>query len=324
MPKSTIKEIINKRKEIREEEPKRIPRLKGLTLSLIHIHKSQNPNTLKQIKENILEQWLIQGLQVQGEYMNVEQLSQYLNMSTTAILLRMNRTMEKLGNWIKDEKMQSTSRALFSMAIFKSLETASIASKQTALLMAEQGDKYVPFLTSEVNKSIANLIASNKPTQGLLEILKPNTTIMPYSSADGTSNKHTVTPDEAIKLIRENTKSIIEDPNSLEAIWAELNAQKGLPDVDASHQDLSEIGIGKGIKKGTKNHPLRVPKNGPNLLNPTAQMGTQEGLNPLPNPNKSDAQSLPIPIPSQHLKKAPKGNIINMADEGLTDEDFRI
>jgi hypothetical protein len=131
----------------------------------------------------------------------------------------------------------------------------ALARKQAQVLLANQGDEYVPFLTQSANAAIDNYTKANKAFQGLLEILKPNTAIMPHTSAaqgSHTNTKHTVTPDDAIKLIRENTKSVIQDDAFLESTFESLGGHLGLPDVNARNQDLSSIGIGKKASTGLK------------------------------------------------------------------------
>ena len=282
--------IIEKRKEIREREPQRIPRLKGLTLSLMQAHSHSNQELMKEIKHNLIESWITSGMTIDNKLMNVQQLSQYLNIPTTAILIRMKGAMERFGNWLKDDKLQERTRAIFSQAFFGALEIQALTKEQVYMLRAEQGGQYVPFLTSEMNKALTNLINSNRPITDLLGILKPNTTIIPHSPADGVSNTHAVTPDEAIRIVRDHTKSVLEDPDTLDAVWSEMGQQEALPDVLARNQsDLASIGIGKSQKR------LNGPKK---PKRPTDEVA---------------------PIPSRHRKRDPQPNIITDADM----EDFR-
>jgi hypothetical protein len=162
------------------------------------------------------------------------------------------------------------------------------------MLIAQQGGEYVPFLTNEANKALANMINSNKPMIDLLNLFKPNTTIMPHSPSDGISS-HSVTVDEATKLIRENSQSMIEDTTTLDAEYTMIKDSIGLPDVSARNQDLSEIGIGRRKKKKAKKAIQPITFEDPIVAPGTA------------------------PVPSQHRKRLLQyhPNIIT------ADEDFK-
>jgi hypothetical protein len=286
-------ELLRTKRDLdKEVQPIRVPRTKGLTMALIQYHAStdthQKQEIINNIQDTIISSWLTSGLRIDNQTMNAEQLSHYLNIPISNIIKRTAKALKPLGTWLKDEKLQDSTRAIFSQAFFGILETQSLTKSQAYLLLEQQGQNYVPFLTSEVNKSLANLIASHKPMADLLNILKPAQTGVPATPADQV-NKHTVTPDEAITFIRDNTKSVLEDTNLLEAEYTEIKAQESLPDVNARHQDLSSIGIRKKA--------LKAPKK-----------GTSDN----------------VEIPSQHRKRAHNPNIITSADEDISAEDFRI
>lgn len=269
-------ELIKTKRELNKEgDPIRVPRQKGLTMALLQAHTHKNQEILDNIKQNLIETWITTGLTLNGEVYNAEQLSTYLNLPITTILKRTQGAMNRLGSWLKDGRLQETTRAIFSQALFGILETQALTKAQAKLLLAEQGDQYVPFLTTEANKSLANLIASHKPIADLLNILKPAQTSIP-AHPDTPASKHTITPDEAITLIRDNTQSMIQDTNQLDARFGQLQLEEHIPDVNARNQDLSSIGIRqKALSGPTSSKGLKAPK------------------------DKGDD----VPIPSQHRKR---------------------
>lgn len=283
---SQERKLIEKRKEQRETDPIRVPRPLGLTMALMEYHTSKNQDIITNIKQNQIEAWITTGMQLNGRVMNIQQLAIYLSLPVSYIMRVMSKAMNRVGNWLKDDKLQETTRAIFSHALFSALENQALSLQQVHILLAEQGQQYVPFLSSEVNKALANNTAAQKPLHSLLEILKPNTTIMPIANADGNSKNVSVTPDEAIILIRNNSTSPIEDTKTLDAIWTEEKGQLQLPDVDARNQDLSSIGIGK-----RKNKKLKRPLGPDDTVVPEPSRGRrreQDNLNIITDADHED------------------------------------
>lgn len=119
---------------------------------------------------------------------------------------------------------------------------------QTDILMASQGTKYKAFESTEVNRSIANLITSQKPLQDYIKMLTDKIADNPYvnpSKKFGNTGNRYITPDEANNMVQ-NQSSLLTSPEYLQAIENNLGA---LPDVNARNQDLTSIGI--GLKKTT-------------------------------------------------------------------------
>lgn len=239
-------------------------RPKGFTNALYHIHKQHNKHKLKQLQRIIIEQWSLNSYQYNGELYSINNMAEYLKLPTKEVMERMNKAILGIaGVYENNEKGRKFARAQISQLIFKGLENEALARSQVELLMRDQAGHYKPFLTTEVNRSIANLLNSGKP---LLEILKLLTEKDPQPligqlqvNTDNRAINH-ITTDQAIKMIRDNSTSLLDigtkDPAYLE--------YKDLPNVDARTQDLTSIGIktlateakvrdkGKGIKGGLK------------------------------------------------------------------------
>lgn len=244
MPKTKNKK--NKPKT-KEDNNIRVPRPKGYTLSLQEVHNLNNPHKqkirLNYLKQLLIEQWTTNSNQLQGEHYTIHQLSIYLNTPVPIVMKIMNRVLVRVANFFgKDgDQMQANARAQIFQALFQASESHSWAHKQVSLLAAAQGDTYKPFISGEVNKAIANLIAANKPLQETIKLMLPSQGLtINQNNLQGPSHVNYITTDKAVQMIRDKSQSMISDTSQLEAL-PELS--DALPDISARTQDLTKIGI---------------------------------------------------------------------------------
>jgi hypothetical protein len=151
-------------------------------------------------------------------------------------------------------------------SIFKALEGTAKATNQANILMARQGNNYVPFLSGAVNQAIGNLTASQKPLFDLIKLLY-ETNGNAQNTTNPTQNNYYLTPDEAIKMAGNNTESLLNNNSLLEAKYAELK-EHGLPNIDARDEENSQRLLPDSTNSGQKyiqkmavKHPKLVIKN---------------------------------------------------------------
>jgi hypothetical protein len=236
--------------ESTKDNIRRVPRPLGITqLNLTRLklkkegkleEETKQGNKLKEICINI---YVRDNFNWMGKMVPMNHFASYLNMRTEELMIQVNREIERISLWMMGEEGKALARGLLFKGAQKSLEILALASGQTQVLLAEQGDKYVPFLSAEVNRSIANLTGAHKP---LMEVLKAMTEKSPINilinnnGKSGTSGDEYLTPEMALQLIHNNGSSMANDPTLIEAKVQEMGA---LPDVQARNQDLSTIGI---------------------------------------------------------------------------------
>lgn len=262
----------------KEKVIKRIPRPLGFTYSLSQIHKKQDiedkRNQIWKMKERIIQLWTNDNMRLNGRSLSISGLSQYLNMESNSVMRIMNKEMIRISGWLDNkEGSMGFARAILGNGLKKCLEIMALTQSQTDILMAHQGNKYVPYASSEVNRSITNLINAQKPLQDYLKMFTDKVPDNPYVNTDkhsGNTGNQYLTPDQAMLLI-ENNLPPIDDEAYLNTKKLELG---GLPDVGARNQDLSTIGIRlnktiilpKSTKEVVQEGTLKDKKDGPKDL----------------------------------------------------------
>lgn len=227
----------------------RLPRAKGLTQLIHGIHRQygtddpQLPIRLKQVKKLIIEQWIHSSYRLNGVTTSIDELSVYLNLTRERLQKYINKaTLDIALMFEKDNGgIREQARVQFLQSLKLASETMALTIQQSQILLAQQGDKYVPFLTRDLNGAIANQIAATKPTMELLKMLqdKSPTLIIPQVIGDGTSTtKNYMSTDQATKMIREHSHSLLETPEYL----AEM-LPKSLPDIHPNTQNLAQIQV---------------------------------------------------------------------------------
>lgn len=256
------------------KDVQRYPRPLGVTMalhqyhSLIHypqktkIQGQLTPdNILQRTKELILQNWIINKGYLNNHLHSIEDISLLLQISPTLILRHMSRYNEKMaGMQGLGNDVGQLARELTFWAAKKGLEIQALAHHQYDALQASQGAEYKPFISREVNASIANLVSAQKPILDLIKITSPTTPNLPNVPGD-THNHLYMTTDMATKMIREKGPSLIEDQAALDAKKDTLFlTNPEIPNINARAQDLSEIGLSgnpKRAKQGKLDHENR-------------------------------------------------------------------
>lgn len=201
-------------------------------------------NKLRNLQINqCIKLYVNEGMHWMGKQIPINQLAIYLNIEPNTLLILMNKEVERISNFFDGNEGKRLARVTFLQGLKKSLEICALTEHQTKILLAQQGTEYVPFLTSEVNRSLANLINAQKPTHDLLKMLteKQITNILiNLDKQSETSGIHYLSPDEARVIIAESGPSLLGNPSAIAAKESELGQ---LPDVLARNQDLSTIGV---------------------------------------------------------------------------------
>lgn len=190
------------------------------------------------IRQRYIDEWISTGgyNNVTNRIVSIQELADTLQMTEEGIAEMMMGRFNGFANLFdptqKAQVNQIASGAIFS-GLKLGLESRHIALSQAQLLIGAQKGKYVPFLSKEANGAIANLIGANK---GLTEIAKLLSDLA--SKSLGLPNEHDdptayLTPTEAIRIIGEQGRSMIEDTNLIEAKKAQLI---GIPDINPMTQ----------------------------------------------------------------------------------------
>lgn len=227
----------------------RFPRPLGTTSLSLQLQQENNQitkdNLLHRIRKLLIEQWASNGMMLNNRVYTVDEFSLFLNIPSITLIKLMNEELTKIGKFFEDKEGKQLARVSLFRSLFWALENQSIAKSQLHILMADQGQRYVPFLSAEVNKAIANSTNAIKPMLDILKLMMEKTSdnpLLPNTTTNNNLNIY-VSPDEANRMIQDKgLASLLEDEGHLEQKMAILS-QASLPEVNATYQNLTNIGI---------------------------------------------------------------------------------
>lgn len=221
----------------------------GMTSLSLQYNRENNQDKKEKLKEKLqqraIEHYIANNYQYNGVQIPMDQFATYIDMNMVTLIRVMNRNMERTNKLLEGEQGAQFTRGLLLGLFKKSLEISESCKSQSLLLKACQGDSFKPFLTAELNRSLASEINSLNPTIQLLKLVMDKSTINPIIQIVNNleQNNQYITPLEASKLIEtKHLGSVLTD----QLLLAETVAEEGLddlPEVGAKHQDLTKIGI---------------------------------------------------------------------------------
>ena len=273
---------------------KRYPRPYGLTTQTLHLQKTRREKGRKDptyqeerngIRDYVIDEWIRNNMRLNQKYLPMERLAQLLHMKVDELQERINeRIVKRAGLWADDKSIRDWARVLGTRLIFLGSEIQAQVAHQAELLVRAQGGKYKAFISSAANQALKNLIDTQKP---MLDALKHLTDRMPNllnPAADLNPGNPTtyLSPEGAIDLILKNGYTLMTNPDALKLKAQEL---KGLPEVDARFQNLTNIGIRHDGTQKDESEVVEFTEMG--TLN-NAQTGT---ISITPDGKKSHAKS---------------------------------
>lgn len=246
----------------------RIPRERGYTHTLSHIHYLKDPQQktrkLERFKKLIIENWILASYHYNNILTSIDELSILLNYKRRKLIRIHNEISIEISKRYDDQAggISNLARVLIFQAYKKILKASSEAELQSQLLVSQQDGQYVPFLSAAANQAITNTLNSTKPMLELIKMIQPTnpsgTHIHNHIPASGnTQNNLYITQEKALLMIRENTTSPLEDEARLGTLLDPALAAS-LPNIDARTQDLSMI----GIKGSAEEAPNKKAKSG--------------------------------------------------------------
>lgn len=263
-----------------KKNKQRVPRPLGITLLSKALNEEPNPNKKQEIQEELYNlialQYVMGGYQLNKQSMNYMQLSQYMQLDIDKTMSLVIRATKKQGTLFDQEDILITARENTKRAFFWGTEIWAQMQAQLAILQASQGSTYRPFISSEVNKALTNLMNAGKLQQDyafryLDAVMKNVPNPDQPNPLIGTLNPNTksqsyIGTEEALKLIQEANPREAWTEQSVKELMGPSNLNP-LPEVKAAVQDLTSIGI---RHNGTQ-APETIPssgKDGPDTPDP--------------------------------------------------------
>ncbi len=239
-----MKKTEKKTKRKQGDGIRRIPRQGGITMMVKHYNQiddeRERQNKLNQIKDHVLNQYIKEGFRINGMTMELNELAIYLDMPLKGIIRKITRYGDIMGG--KDGEAISRAVQLFS---FQGLmATRSLVLGQAQSLLRSQGDSYVPFLTSEVNRSLANLIQNDNAWIGYLKAIKTETKSQPSvvinnqqaTMNTGGNTEQALNINQAVRLINDNRDETLLESTDMQNRLLASHVTEEVPEVVATQQ----------------------------------------------------------------------------------------
>ena len=226
----------------------RYPRIMGITPLMAEYHKTGDPDTLEKIKSYIINQWLLNNGRLSGKDFELLALAQFLNCSPEDIRIQMRDNFLSTKVWDKEHQEELLNHLMGTQLVW-AMEDRMEVEKQLDLLKKSQGDKYKPFVTSEVNKVIGLKLNSSTNLQSLVRSISGGGSINIFNQVNTQQNNAYLSKEEAFKMIEESNKPLLEGNKEVMYIQAHHDIES-LPEVVATKQ--------QGISESKENTNLNV------------------------------------------------------------------
>lgn len=196
------------------------------------------------IKQNIISMYIKTYVQnnytINGEYYSIEEVGTLLKVPVSILQCMLNEYMQNSEIQRNPEYSQAIARDIIFRANFLALEATHKARKQLLTLEYSQAGQYQPFISSEVNKAIKNVMDGANTMANLAEKMLPKTSAFNIinNGQTATVNNLILTPDMATKAIEDTLKSQYQEVGS-EAHLALISSRNpssslALPTIEAT------------------------------------------------------------------------------------------
>lgn len=144
----------------------RVPRPHGVTIEMIEIRSLDNDALKKQRKKtlvnNIIKSYINNGFKLNNKQYSFNELSMFLNVSIDKIIKRSVRGETLfMGGGKGIDSIQGLGEVLLGKCFFDVTKDRYLIETQTDMLIKKQKNRYVPYLSAEVNRAIKTQIDSN-------------------------------------------------------------------------------------------------------------------------------------------------------------------
>lgn len=183
----------------------RFPRGMGVTQLALQANAGDD-EALKNLTKFIIHTWIVNNGKLWAKVYSVNELADFLKCEPSIIQMQMKQTF--LDNGLFDRsKMNEIADSLMGACISWALEDRMEVSQQVQILRDSQGERYAPFITSEVNKALGLKQQSTTSLQSLVRAVTGGGTVNIFAQQNnqfnnGAQEEQTLTRDEAMEMIQ--------------------------------------------------------------------------------------------------------------------------
>lgn len=188
----------------------RIPRPAGTTFLSITYNQEQSTTNKDRLLAHIVYAYTSSGFRWNNKPIPLPTFAQIIQTPTNKIMELISKSGEQMGSLLNPDHLKSTIESIITLSASWAIQDRGQIQKQVEDLLRSQGGKYMPFVTSEVNKALKLTLDSNKNLIETFKSLLTNnqTNILNIFNQTGTSESDSLlTPENAIQLILDNNKT---------------------------------------------------------------------------------------------------------------------
>lgn len=248
------------------EKLRRLPRPMGTTSLMVEYHQQKDPETLKKVRDYLINQWLLNNGNLCGINYGTNELAQFLGVDPEYIRLNMRDRILNSRIWDKDQQ-EKLLYGLYGEQLMWAMEDRMEIASQVAILRQAQGNKYVPYLTAELNKALKLRLDSSSSLQTLIKNLTGGGTTNIFNQINSNNqivNQEFITLDKAREIIAEEAKplsspeeaKLLETKYDIKDLPQVVAYEQGLKATDGSKLNTTELNqITDDYKNTTKEFP---------------------------------------------------------------------
>jgi len=205
---------------------------------MIQYHQSGDQPILEKVRNYLLGQWSMGNGMICGVHYSIAQLASYLGVDPETIKVYMRDKVLNSRVWDKEQQEKILMGLLGEQLVWAMEDRMDIAS-QVQILQEAQGNKYVPYLTAELNKALKLRLDSSSSIQNIVRNMSgggsTNIFNQIINSGNTVQQQQYITFEEAREMIENRqSENITEEAKLLETKYD----IKSLPEVVAYEQGI--------------------------------------------------------------------------------------
>lgn len=220
----------------------RLPRPLGMTQALNEYHKTSDPELLDKIQSFFIQSWVMNNGSICGKLLNIIELSQFLKCDQERIRLHMRDQVINTKLFDKDHQ-EDVINSLIGQQIVWAMEDRMAVDGQVRILQASQGNKYTPFVTSEVNKALSMKIQTTGNLTSVIKSLQGGGSINIFNQQNQVqAQENTITIEDAVAIVCEENAKVSDKSKELKYIEEryDVDNPENFPSVVANQMDTSD------------------------------------------------------------------------------------
>lgn len=219
----------------------RLPRPLGMTQALHEYHKTSDPELLDKIQSFFIQYWVMNNGIICGKQLNLFELSQFLMCDQERIRLHIRDQVLSTKLFDKDHQ-EEIINSLIGQQIIWAMEDRMAIDGQVRILQASQGNKYTPFVTSEVNRALGMKIQATGTLTNILKSLQSGGSINIFNQNNVNNQQNNLTIEKAVAIICEENAKTLDKPKEIKYIEEryDVDNPEVFPQVVANQMDTSD------------------------------------------------------------------------------------